>query len=342
MNEMTTTQAGRDLTIVTSEIKFYKRQTEIAVLAGAIEIGRRLVEAKAMVGHGNWGAYLKEEVNFSQSTANNMMRLYEEYGDDQATLFGNSQSFMNLDPTKALKLLQIPEEEREAFVTENDVENKSVRELDELIRQRDEALKKAGDMENKAVYLESELKIAKDTIDQQSVDIGALEKTVSQKRSEVDKLKEQLDTTNELLSNRKKEIEDIKKNPSISEDMMEQLRREAESTAGANAAQEAAKRFEAKLAKAEKSLKVAQEKLEEAKRQAQEEKATADAALKQLRLANPDAAIFKTLFEQAQDSFNRLLGSFYKIQAADPDLGANCKNAISAMLDQLKKAVEQK
>lgn len=342
MNEMTTTQPGRDLTTVTSEIKFYKRQTEIAVLAGAIEIGRRLVEAKAMVGHGNWGTYLKEEVNFSQSTANNMMRLYEEYGTGQTTLFGNSQSFMNLDPTKALKLLQIPEEEREAFVAENDVENKSVRELDELIRQRDEALKQADAMENKAVSLESELKIAKDTIDQQSVDIGALEKTVSQKRSEVDKLKEQLDTTKEMLSNRKKEIEQLKNNPTVSEDVMEQLRREAESTAGANAAQEAAKRFEAKLAKAEKNLKAAQEKLEEAKRQAQEEKATADAALKQLRLASPDAAIFKTLFEQAQDSFNRLLGSFYKIEVADPDLAANCKNAISTMLDQLKKAVEQK
>ena len=340
MNEMTTTQPGRDLTTVTSEIKFYKRQTEIAVLAGAIEIGRRLVEAKAMVGHGNWGTYLKEEVNFSQSTANNMMRLYEEYGTGQTTLFGNSQSFMNLDPTKALKLLSIPEEERETFVVENDVENKSVRELDELIRQRDEALKQVDAMENKAVSLESELKIAKDTIDQQSVDIGALEKAVGQKRSEVDKLREQLDTTKEMLSNRKKEIEQMKKNPTVSEDVMEQLRREAESTAGANAAQEAAKRFEAKLAKAEKNLKAAQEKLEEAKRQAQDEKATADAALKQLRLASPDAAIFKTLFEQAQDSFNRLLDSFYRIEAADPDLAANCKNAINTMLDQLKKAVE--
>ena len=59
-----------------SEINLITEQTKQMVLMNFIELGKRLTEAKAMVKHGEWGNWLKERVNYSQRTANNMMKLY--------------------------------------------------------------------------------------------------------------------------------------------------------------------------------------------------------------------------------------------------------------------------
>lgn len=132
----------RTVETVTLEIQTLQHQAQQMLLGYAIEIGRRLVEVKAMLPHGQWGEYIKQKVGYSQSTANNLMRIFEEYGAPQQSMFGpeaNSQALGNLSYTKALQLLAIPAEEREAFVEENHVEDMSTRELDKAIRERDEA-----------------------------------------------------------------------------------------------------------------------------------------------------------------------------------------------------------
>ena len=86
---------ARDIGVITAEIKEVKRQANNMALMYAIEIGRRLVEAKSVLPHGEWGGWLKNEVDFSQSTANNFMKLYDEYGQAQISIFGavsNSQT----------------------------------------------------------------------------------------------------------------------------------------------------------------------------------------------------------------------------------------------------------
>lgn len=87
------------------------------------------------------GQWLKEEVEFSQSSAQNFMRIFEEYGAKQVSLFGDaeSQTLGNLPYTHALKLLALPAEEREEFAQEHHVEDISSRELEKLLRERDEA-----------------------------------------------------------------------------------------------------------------------------------------------------------------------------------------------------------
>ena len=82
----------RSLDTITAEIITITRQTQTMILHSAIEVGRRLCEAKEQVHHGEWGNYLAERVNFSVSTANNFMRVFKEYGDDQIDLFGTSKS----------------------------------------------------------------------------------------------------------------------------------------------------------------------------------------------------------------------------------------------------------
>ena len=139
---------------VALEIRTLQRQAQGIILNYAIEIGRRLEEAKSMLPHGEWGAWLKRELDYSQSTAQNFMRVFREYGDSQQSLFGaapKSQTFGNLTYSKALRLLAIPdEEERERFAIENDVEHMSTRELNEALKARDEAQEAADEAQEAA------------------------------------------------------------------------------------------------------------------------------------------------------------------------------------------------
>lgn len=132
MNELTRTPET-----VGAEIRGLTAQAKQMTLWFGIEIGRRLCEVKEMIGHGEWLPYLKAQTEFSQSTASRFMTLYREYGAQQQTLFGaesNYPTLNNLSISNALRLLALPENERESFVEEHDVEHMSARELDELIQ----------------------------------------------------------------------------------------------------------------------------------------------------------------------------------------------------------------
>jgi len=74
MNEMT---VKKDPAVLAVEIRTLQQQAQVVVLSYAIEIGRRLNEAKAVLDHGQWGPWLEREVNFSQSTANNYVKIFE-------------------------------------------------------------------------------------------------------------------------------------------------------------------------------------------------------------------------------------------------------------------------
>ena len=117
-----------------SEINLITEQTKQMVLMNFIELGKRLTEAKAMVKHGEWGNWLKERVNYSQRTANNMMKLYAEYG--ASGIASKSQSIANLSVTQAVALLEIPAEEREKFAEQNNAEDMTIRELKEELAKK--------------------------------------------------------------------------------------------------------------------------------------------------------------------------------------------------------------
>lgn len=146
-------EAGRSLEQVTQGILVLSAQT----VANICQIGKLLTEAKSMVGHGGWEKYLEEKVAYSQSTANNFMRLYQEYGE-----FGpNLQTFGNLNPSQALALLALPEGKREEFAEAHDVESMSVRELKAQIAAEKE---RAENAETVTAALREQLAVAQEEI----------------------------------------------------------------------------------------------------------------------------------------------------------------------------------
>lgn len=128
--------------IIAAEILQLKESTCKIVINYAIEIGRRLCEAKSMLATGLWSSWLTDTVDYSQRTAENLMRIYKEYGDAQGQLFGGgskSQALANLNYTQAVALLQIPAEEREEFAASVNAAKLSSRELAEAIKQKQKA-----------------------------------------------------------------------------------------------------------------------------------------------------------------------------------------------------------
>jgi hypothetical protein len=70
------------------------------VVADVIEIGRRLVDAKKLCGHGNWLPWLNREFGWGETQARNFIRVYE---------MSKSANFVDLDlPISALYLLAAP------------------------------------------------------------------------------------------------------------------------------------------------------------------------------------------------------------------------------------------
>ncbi|WNF36426.1 DUF3102 domain-containing protein [Bacillaceae bacterium IKA-2] len=148
MNQVST----RTTEIIAAEINSIKEQTRKMFLYNSIEIGRRLTEAKIMVPHGEWGKWLEGNVDYSQSTATNLLRIFEQFSSDQLSIFGanvKSQAFEKLSYSQAVALLGVPEEQREAFVKEKDVENMSTRELNKVIKEKKELELKLLESEQK-------------------------------------------------------------------------------------------------------------------------------------------------------------------------------------------------
>ncbi|MBO0962362.1 DUF3102 domain-containing protein [Neobacillus sp. MM2021_6] len=136
--------------MIATEINSIKEQTKKMLLVNSIEIGRRLVEAKTIVPHGEWGKWLEESVDYSKSTANNLMKIFNQYGADQFSLFGSeakSQALGNLSYTQAVALLGVPAEEREEFIQENDIDTMSTRELQQAIKEKQDVEKKLKEAE---------------------------------------------------------------------------------------------------------------------------------------------------------------------------------------------------
>ncbi|WP_434509559.1 DUF3102 domain-containing protein [Desulfitobacterium sp. AusDCA] len=130
--------------VIAAEINTIRHQTGKILLAGAIEIGRRLKEAKDLLPHGEWGKWLEDSVNYSQSRAEKLMRVFDAYGTQQPASLdtgAQAQALSNLNYSQAFILLGVPEEERAQFIAEIDVESMSTRELQKAVNDRNQAVK---------------------------------------------------------------------------------------------------------------------------------------------------------------------------------------------------------
>lgn len=294
--------------IIATEINIIKEQTRKMILNNSIEIGHRLVEAKSMVSHGEWGSWLKSYVDYSQSTANNLMKIFEEYGANQLSLFGSeakSQALGNLSYTQAIVLLGLPEEQREEFVKGNDLESMSTRELKQAIKEKQELERKLK---------ESETNAEKERIGAQNMALRYAE------------LERQSQEHEELVSRLNAQITDANQ----SGDENEERRLQAELTASQNRIRV----LEEELKNKPIDVSAIVERIPEG----------IEIELQELRKKaaqpNSQSAIkFSLCFDVVVRGFQDLLGALNQVKESDPEAHEKYKIAVSGLLGKMSERI---
>lgn len=329
----------RDPEIIAAEINTIKSTVRQTVIYASIEIGGKLVEAKSLVSHGEWGKWLEENVEYSQSTADYLMRLFQEYGTGQENLFDtwtNSQTFGKLSYSQHIALLALPFEERQEFAEQNHVEDMSTRQLQQAIRERDEALQAQKDAEADAREFNAQLRQANAAKENAQKDKTRAEKSEQNALNLVKKLEGQLAEANKAREDAAAALEQLRENPLVPDAVLELLRQEV----AADAAKQATADLEKQLATAKKELEEANRAKEAAENTAREAEQKITDARKESRLSNPAVVVFKTMFEQTKTDVERLADAYKKVLEVDPNAAKNCRAAYNALLDSMDTALD--
>lgn len=313
------TQSARDIGIVTAEIKDLKQRAQSMALWFVVEIGKRLIEAKEVLPHGSWGNWLKNEVEFSQSTANNFMRLYEEYGDRQVSLFGalsNSQSIANLDYTKALKLIAVPEDERERFA--ETAKDMSVKQLEAAIRERNEAAQRAEDEKRRAEAAEEKL-----------AELQNAEDAVHVAENDAKMMRIKAEETEKELENVRTELKKLQEDSRVSADKISELKKQAKKDAEHKLLKE--------LEKMRASVESAERAAEDAKAAEARTHAELTALQNKIKTSDADVAAFKTLFDTLQSTLAKSKSIIEKVRRDNAETAEKLSNALKALGDEFAK-----
>ena len=298
-----------------------------------------------MLDHGEWMPWLERETEFSSSSAQRYMKLYEEYGASQQGLFGpetNSPTLGNLPISKAFALLSVPESDREAFAEEVDAEHISVRELEEKIKELragidaerkrgDEAIREKLEAEELLKTHEELLKSQDASLASAKAQIDELTKinkelenkpvevaveTVRDEQAIRDAAKEAKEKAEKAA---KKKIEDLEKQLNKAENERAEAVRKAEA-----ADQGAAKKAEA----AEKEAEKLRTQLEEAR--------------KQLKASDSDITAFGIRFNTLQNEFGYMIAEYRKVAARDPETADKLHEAVRQLIEYFQKELDRK
>ena len=223
INAESTVQEIRTAENIAIEINTIKKQTQKVMLSASIEIGRRLAEAKSLVPHGAWGDWLEQNVNYSERTAQNLIKIYDQYSDKgMDALFGNDlDAFAELSYTQAVALLALPTvDERKEFVETHDMETMSTRELQEAIKAQKAAEDEAAHLKEKLKAEKEKSRKLKDEAAIQNGNLLETQKRLQEKTEEAEQLRQDLDEASmpavdpakeEELKNLRLENEKLKK-----------------------------------------------------------------------------------------------------------------------------------
>ena len=337
-----------------SEIRMITEQTKQVVLFNSIEIGRRLTEAKAMVKRGTWGTWLKERVDYSQRTANNFMKIYQEYG--RNGLAEKSQALANLSYTQALALIDLPEDERARFAEERKAGEMALRKLQEEVRQEKEKVTAVKELANRNVA-EAEAKLA-DELKQKDTQMAKLTAEKAKVAAQIEVLEKRAAEAEKSNQKRQKEaigiaLEEERKKLDAAAEKQSELLKQIDELNGQRDRQVAEAR---RKAEEEMNAKFAKERaeLEEKERAA---KAVADVARKQIDAAKRQVteaienreltgAIARAKFaiESALDAYSRAadtvieVGRIDKVEASKllDDMAESSQSIVAKFVKTLK------
>lgn len=152
-----------NLVQIAADINAIKNQVKETVYIATCRIGEKLLLAKGAVGHGNWGKWLAENVDYSERTAQNIITIYKNFNNTEMKLFGSEpdpELLAQLNQTQLLALSSVKDEDkRNMFMEEHKEElpDMSKRELEKALRELENEKAAREEMEEEIVNLRNEL-----------------------------------------------------------------------------------------------------------------------------------------------------------------------------------------
>lgn len=333
----------RTLPVIISEIKIIEQHVTKTAIEGAIQIGERLQEAKQLAGHGNFGQWCQENLNYSQDTAQKFMKLAREYG-GQNNVLANTAMSRNFSISNALSLLKVPEEDRKQFVEEHPVEDMTNKALEDEIRK----LKEEKDLD------EEKIRMLRDDLDKERESVidaydreraakeeaaHALQKIEDLKRQlddatsaqadpeEIAKLQEQLQKVEQKLQKSKEDLKKEKDKLKVEKDLRQAAIDKELEAQSAKLKDEAKKEVDAVIA----DLQSMKDQLEEENRSLQHK----------LENAENDTIIrFKMLVDQLQETFEACGNCILDAEAGtDPELPTKMNTVLKTVVESFEAAL---
>lgn len=202
MNEVMNTEsqlpAEQKLSQLAAEINAIKEQVRETVYLSTCRIGEKLLLAKGAVGHGNWGQWLKDNVDYSERTAQNIITIYKNFNNKETKLFGtvpDAELLGKLNQSQLLALSSIKDEEKRT-----EFMNEHKEELPDMSKQE---LAKAL----------AELKEAKETVTKKDAEVKALQRDLSRADKQHEAMAQEVEKYQNLFEDTKNQLEEAKKAP---------------------------------------------------------------------------------------------------------------------------------
>lgn len=305
---------GRTIEVITGELLEAKQAGGEAILT----IGRCLIEAKASLPHGEWLPWLSERAELSERAAQRFMRLAREWS--------NPTALSDLGATKAITLLALPEEERERFMEEHNVIDMTTRQLEQVIRERDEARKAAEEAKAEASTAEqARAKMAED--------MALLNARLAGAREDHERALQDVGKLEKELAELKDRPVEVAVETVVDQEAIKKATAEAvaDLKAKLEKAKERQQKAEAQAKEAQNALELAQVQLQDA------ERARKNAVL----ASDEDMATFQVLFQQAQEQANKMRGILLKLRGRpDSTAAQGVEKALRALAEVIGRSAE--
>ena len=320
---------------LTAEVNVRYRQAEQLAGMSAMmlaDAGRRLIEIKARIPHGQFETWCADNLEFSKSKAEKMMKLAERVADENS-LFSKTETFTDIGISRVWALLAAPEEVAAEVIETNDVESMTVRELKaELARVKEEkeaAERKAEMIDHNNDDIRKELASM-----QRKLSETVSEEEFAEMQAAAQAQKE--DLTKEL-SEAKAEAADIQmKLDKAKEDLKKQKAKQKDLEAARD--EEVKKAIEGKTAEIEeqaaaRAREASQELLDRTQRQVGDlqeyiEKLEAEKA----KLSNTSLMEFKVYVDQLQDIYFKICDIITEENQRDEATGAKMQTALQKIV----------
>ena len=323
-----TEQLAAEVNVKYHQAEMLARQSWI-LLADA---GRRLIEIKNRIPHGQFLDWCEKNLEFSHSKAARMMKLASEM-DGENGILTKLETLPTIGISTVLALLEAPEEVAAEVIETNDVESLTVRELKaELARVKEEkeaAERKAEMIDHNNDDIRKELasmqrKLSESVSEEEFNEMQAAAQ--AQKEDLARELSEAKAASAEIQAKLDKAKEDLKKQKAKQKELeaakdetvqksIEDARTEIVKKAKDDAYAESA----AALEQNAKDIRQLKEEIE----QLEAEKA---------KLSNTSLMEFKVYVDQLQDVYYKINDIITEQNEADPDLGTKMQTALQTII----------